>query len=180
MLSKMIKTNKEELLIGLIGDTHIHSRIEDIPQNVIDDFKQNRIDFLFHVGDFTSYRIYEKLQDIFGKVRVIGIVGNMDDSKISKELPKKIELDLYGHKIFITHGEGGPENIIERLNRRFDLSKYDIIIFGHAHRPFNEKWRDGKLYISPGTPTDRRFTNINSYGYLKISKEKLEPRIIYL
>ena len=176
----MIKTNKEELLIGLIGDTHIHSRIEDIPQNVIDDFKQNRIDFLFHVGDFTSYRIYEKLQDIFGKVRVIGIVGNMDDSKISKELPKKIELDLYGHKIFITHGEGGPENIIERLNRRFDLSKYDIIIFGHAHRPFNEKWRDGKLYISPGTPTDRRFTNINSYGYLKISKEKLEPRIIYL
>ncbi|MFX1309739.1 MAG: metallophosphoesterase family protein [Promethearchaeota archaeon] len=176
----MIKTNKEELLIGLIGDTHIHSRIEDIPQNIIDDFKKKEIDYLFHMGDYTSYKVYAKLQAIFGQEKVIGIVGNMDESKIRKELPEKIELDLYGHKIFIIHGEGGPHNIIERLNRRFDLSKYDIIIFGHVHRPFNEKWRDGKLYLSPGTPTDKRFTDINSYGYLKISQEKVEPEIIYL
>jgi len=132
------------------------------------------------MGDFTSYKVYEKLQDIFGQEKVIAIVGNMDDSKISKELPEKIELNLFGHKIFITHGDGGPHNIIERLNRRFDLSEYDIIIFGHAHRPFNEVGRDGKLYISPGTPTDKSFTDINSYGYLKISKEKVEPEIIYL
>ncbi len=132
------------------------------------------------MGDFTSYKVYEKLQNIFGQEKVIGIVGNMDDSKISKELPEKIELNLFGHKIFITHGDGGPHNIIERINRRFDLSEYDIIIFGHAHRPFNEVGRDGKLYISPGTPTDKRFTDINSYGYLKISYEKIEPKIIYL
>jgi len=176
----MIKTNKDQLLIGLIGDTHIHSREEDILQHILDDFKEKDIDYLFHVGDFTSYKVYKKLQDIFGQEKVIGIVGNMDDSKISKVLPKKIELELFGHKIFITHGEGGPHNIIERLNRRFDLSNYDIIIFGHVHRPFNQKWRDGKLYISPGTPTDKRFTDINSYGFLKISKEKIEPEIIYL
>jgi putative phosphoesterase len=132
------------------------------------------------MGDFTSYKVYEKLQNIFGQEKVIGIVGNMDDSKISKELPEKIELNLFGHKIFITHGDGGPHNIIERINRRFDLSEYDIIIFGHAHRPFNEVGRDGKLYISPGTPTDKKFTDINSYGYLKISYEKVEPKIIYL
>jgi len=176
----MIKTNKEELLIGLIGDTHIPSRGPNIPQIIINEFQEKKIDYLFHVGDFTSYKVYEKLQDIFGQEKVIGIVGNMDDSKISKKLPNKIELDLYGHKIFITHGAGGPDDIIERLNRRFDLSKYDIIIFGHVHKPFNEKWRDGKLYISPGTPTDKRFTDINSYGYLKISQEKVEPKIIYL
>ncbi|MFX1417572.1 MAG: metallophosphoesterase family protein [Promethearchaeota archaeon] len=176
----MIKTNKKELLIGLIGDTHIHSQEINIPQNIIDDFKKKKIDYLFHVGDYTSYNVYEKLKDIFGKEKVIGIVGNMDNSKISKELPEKMELNLFGHKIFMTHGEGGPGNIIKRINRRFDLSKYDIIIFGHAHRPFNEKGRDGKLYISPGSPTDKRFTDINSYGYLKISQEKIEPIIIYL
>ena len=176
----MIKTNKDQLLIGLIGDTHIRSLEGDILQNIIDDFKAKGIDYLFHTGDYTSYKVYKKLQDIFGKEKVIGIVGNMDETKISKELPKKIELDLFGHKIFITHGEGGPHNIIERINRRFDLSEYDIIIFGHAHRPFNEKGRDGKLYLSPGTPTDKRFTNINSYGYLKISQEKVEPKIVYL
>ncbi|MFX0139552.1 MAG: metallophosphoesterase family protein [Candidatus Hodarchaeota archaeon] len=176
----MIKANKKELLIGLIGDTHLRSKEPDIPQQIIDDFQEKKVDYLFHVGDFTSYIVYEKLQDIFGREKVIAIVGNMDESKISKELPEKIEIDLYGHKIFITHGSGGPHNIIELLNKRFDLSQYDIIIFGHAHRPFNEIWRDGKLYISPGTPTDKRFTDINSYGYLKISREKVEPEIIYL
>lgn len=176
----MFKTNKEELLIGLIGDTHLRSKEPDIPQQIIDDFQEKKIDYLFHVGDFTSYNVYEKLQDIFGHEKVFGIVGNMDGSKISRELPEKIEIDLYGHKIFITHGSGGPNNIIERLNNEYDLSQYDIIIFGHAHRPFNEKRRDGKLYISPGTPTDKKFTNVNSYGYLNISQEKVEPKIIYL
>ena len=176
----MIKTNKKELLIGLIGDTHLPSRGPDIPQHIIDDFQEKEIDYLVHMGDFTSYKVYKNLQDIFGKEKVIGIVGNMDDSKLRKELPELIELDLYGHKIFMTHGAGGPDNIIERLNRSLDLSKYDIIIFGHVHHPYNETWRDEKLYISPGTPTDKKFTDINSYGYLTISKEKVEPKIIYL
>lgn len=175
-----MKTDKKELLIGLIGDTHLRSKEPNVLQQIIDDFQEKSVDYLFHTGDFTSFKVYKNLQDIFGKERVIAVKGNMDESKISKELPEKIELNLYGHKIFITHGTGGPKNIIEQLNRRFDLSQYDIIIFGHAHRPFNEIWRDGKLYISPGTPTDKRFTDINSYGYLKISQEKVEPKIIYL
>ncbi|MFX1378286.1 MAG: metallophosphoesterase family protein [Promethearchaeota archaeon] len=176
----MIKTNKKELLIGLIGDTHIRSGELEILEFIIEDFHEKKIDYLIHVGDFTSYKVYEKLQDIFGKEKLIAIVGNMDDSKISKELSEKIELDLYGHKIFITHGAGGPDNIIERLNKRFNLAEYDIIIFGHVHKPFNKQWRDNKLYISPGTPTDRRFADINSYGYIKISQDKVEPKIIYL
>ena len=176
----MIKTNKEELLIGLIGDTHIPSRLQDIPKHIIDDFKEKKIDYLVHLGDFTSYRAYERLQDLFGKEKVIGIAGNMDNSKLRKELPRKIELDLFGYKIFMTHGAGGPDTIIEHLNRTFDLSKYDIIIFGHVHRPYNEKWRDGKLYISPGIPKARKITDVSSYGYLKISQEIVEPKIIYI
>lgn len=176
----MIKTDKEELLIGIIGDTHIPSRGPNIPEAIINEFQEREIDYLIHVGDFTSIEVYKKLQDIFGKEKVIAIAGNMDSLKLSKTLPKILELELYGHRIFITHGTGGPHNIIKRLNREFDLSKYDIIIFGHVHRPFNEKWRDGKLFLSPGSPTDRRFTDINSYGYLKISKEKIEPKIVLL
>ena len=40
--------------------------------------------------------------------------------------------------------------------------------------------RDGKLYICPGTPTGTVFTDVNSYGFLRISKEKVEPEIVYL
>lgn len=176
----IIKTDKEELLIGLIGDTHIPSRAPEIPEFIIDDFKEKNIDYLFHLGDFTKPEIYRKLQETFGEDNVIGIIGNMDGHKLRNILPESKELNLFGHKIFMTHGMGGPDNIIKRLNERYDLSKYDIVIFGHAHRPFNEMRKDERLYISPGSPTDKVFTDINSYGYLTISKEKVEPKIIIL
>jgi hypothetical protein len=176
----MIKTDKEELLIGLISDTHIPSRGSNIPDVIIEDFKKNQIDYLFHLGDFEKYSIYQKLQDTFGKDKVIGILGNMDDYKLRKILPETLEIELYGRKIFMTHGTGGPNIIIKRLNSNHNLEPYDIVIFGHVHRPYNEVWKDGKLYLSPGTPTDKKFTDINSYGYLKISKDKVEPKIIYL
>ncbi len=176
----MIKTDKKELLIGLLSDTHCPSRVPEIPEVIIEDFKENQIDYLIHLGDYEKFKIYQSLLDSFGKDNVIGIFGNMDDYKLRKILPETLEFELYGHKLFLTHGMGGPNIVIKRLNKRFDLAPYDIIIFGHVHRPYNEKWRDGKLYLNPGTPTDKEFTDINSYGYLKISKDKIEPKIVYL
>ena len=176
----MIQADKDEILIGLISDTHIPSQRLEIPEIIIEDFKENQIDYLFHLGDYERFKVYQNLLNTFGKEKVIGILGNMDDYKLREFLPEKLEFELYGRKFFMTHGTGGPNIIIKRLNRNHDLSKYDIIIFGHVHRPYNEVWKDGKLYLNPGTPTDKKFTDINSYGYLKISKNKVEPKIIYL
>ena len=103
----------------------------EIPKNIIDNFKESKIDYLFHLGDYTKYKVYDDLLEIFGKDKVIGIRGNMDDYKLVQFLPEKVEFDLYGHKIFMTHGMGGPDIIIERLNKYFDLSKYDIIKRNH-------------------------------------------------
>ena len=176
----MIQTNKDELLIGLIGDTHIPSRVAEIPKSIIDDFKERKIDYIIHLGDFDVTKVYKNLQETFGKDKIIAIQVNMDNKELKQTLPKSIDMELYGYKIFITHGTGGPDDIIENLNDMFDLSDYDIIIFGHIHRPYNEKWSDGKFYISPGTPTDKIFTDVNSYGFLRISRVKIEPEIIYI
>ena len=177
----LIKTEKEELLIGLISDTHVPSRVPNVPQVIIDDFKKRNVDYVFHLGDFTNIEAYQQLQNTFGKDKFIAIIGNMDEGEIRNiGLPETLDFELFGHKIFMTHGTGGPNIIIKRLNKNHDLSPYDIIIFGHVHRPYNEVWRDGKLYLNPGTPTDKQFTDINSYGYLKISKEKVDPEIIIL
>jgi len=77
---------------------------------------------------------------------------------------------------------GGPNIIIKRLNKKFDLAPFDIVIFGHTHHPVNEVWRDGKLYLNPGTttPIDGGLTVESSYGFLRISREKVEPKIIHL
>ncbi|MHA2280779.1 MAG: metallophosphoesterase family protein [Promethearchaeota archaeon] len=167
-------------MIGLIGDTHIPSQASEIPKNIISDFKDKNIDYLIHLGDFAEFNIFKNLQETFGKDKVIAIQGNMDNRQIKGTLPESVEFEIFGHKIFITHGTGGPNDIIERLSKTPELTKYDIIIFGHVHRPFSEKWEDGKFYICPGTPTDKVFTDVNSYGFLRISKEKIEPEIIYL
>lgn len=171
--------NKKEILIGVISDTHIPSRGPIIPESIIQDFLNKNIDYIFHLGDYTTLDAHKSLIKLFGKDKVISVSGNMDEQKITQILPKTREISIIGYKIFLTHGSGGPNGIIERLNREFNLINYDIIIFGHTHRPLNEK-RDGKLYLNPGTPTDKRFTNVNSYSYLKLSQNKIDVDIIYL
>lgn len=175
-----ITPEKEELLIGLISDTHVPSRGPKIPQLIIDDFKSKKVDFIFHLGDYEDINAWKQLINEFGEDKVIGILGNMDHGKLTEILPESIELELFGKKIFMTHGMGGPNAVIRRLNKYHELEHYDIVIFGHVHRPYNETDKDGKLYLNPGTPTDKRFTDINSYGYLRISKDKVEPEIIVL
>ncbi|HDZ77334.1 MAG TPA: metallophosphoesterase, partial [Candidatus Omnitrophica bacterium] len=44
----------------------------------------------------------------------------------------------------------------------------DVIVFGHSHRPFNEK-RGETLFFNPGSPTDTFFSPYNSCGILKIN-----------
>jgi len=175
----MIDNGKDEILIGLISDTHIPSRGIEIPKVIIDDFLDKKVDYVFHLGDFTKYNVYEKLQDIFGKNKVIGIKGNMDDSKINSKLPERLELKAYGYNILLLHGWGGPNMVLRRLKKHADLAKYQIIIFGHIHKPLTEKV-ENQYFINPGTPTDKKFADINSYGFLTLSKEKIEPKICYL
>jgi len=180
----MIKTDKDEILIGLLSDTHVPQRTNTLSTVVIDDFKKRNVDYVFHMGDFTSFEVYQKLIDTFGKDNVVAVRGNMDfDSNLKQTLPEKLEFEIYSFKVLMLHGMGGPNIIIKRLIKKLDLlnSDYDIVIFGHTHRPVNEK-RNGILFFNPGTttPIDNKFTVISSYGYLRISNEKVEPEIIYL
>ncbi len=175
----MLTSNKEELLVGLISDTHIPSRGPEIPKNVIKAILEKNVDYLFHLGDFTTIDIYNELLDVFGKDKVLAVLGNIDNKELAAILPLTREIEIYDKKIFITHGSGGPNNIVHHLNKNYDLTKYDVVIFGHTHRPLNETI-DGKLYLNPGSPTDKRFTDVNSYGFLKISETKLQPEIVII
>lgn len=184
----MITTDKKELLIGVLSDTHIPHRTTMFPEIVLDDFKKRNVDHVFHLGDFTEYKVYKRLVDEFGKDKIIAVRGNMDfDQELNNILPDKIELEILSHKILMLHGMGGPNMIIKRLIKKLDLdnSDYDIIIFGHTHRPVNEEIQltlKKVLFFNPGTttPIDNKFTVISSYGFIRISKDKVEREIIYL
>lgn len=173
-----IDPNKDNVLVGLLADTHVPSRVSKIPSTILSHFKERDVDYVFHLGDFTSMEAYNQLLNEFGENNVLAVLGNMDISELQNILPEAIELEIFEHNLFLTHGMGGPNMVIRRLNKKFDLSNYDIIIFGHVHRPYNEKWKDGKLYLNPGTPTDQKFTDINSYAFLKLTKENIDFEVI--
>ena len=180
----MIEINKSPLLIGLLSDTHIPHRTNKIPDKVIQDFKKQDVDYVFHLGDFTQYSVYEYLSEEFGKNKIIAVRGNMDfDNEIKKSLPEKRELKILGHKILMLHGMGGPNMIIKRLVKKLNLlnSDYNLVLFGHTHRPVNEKF-ENILFFNPGTttPIDNKFTVISSYGFLKFTENTIEPKIIHL
>jgi len=178
----LIKINKHEVLIGVLSDTHVPHRTGTVPRTIYDDFQRRNVDYVFHLGDFTSIDVYTDLIDIFGEDRVFAVRGNMDfDNKLRNILPEKIEMEISGHKTLLLHGMGGPNMIVRRLTKKLNLlnSDYALIIFGHTHRPVNEI-HDGILFFNPGTttPIDNKFTVISSYGFLRISKDKIEPEII--
>jgi hypothetical protein len=175
----MNENSRSLITIGVISDTHIPSRTSEIPPQVIEEFSKRNIDYIFHLGDYTELDVYERLKKRFGEEKVIGISGNMDGNEVNSTLPTNRELELMGYKIFLTHGTGGPNRIIKRLNRDHDLSSYDLVIFGHVHKPINEK-HDGILYLNPGTLMDKRFADINTFGILTLSREDIDFEIIEL
>jgi putative phosphoesterase len=103
------------------------------------------------------------------------------DSELKKKLTNRLEFQIFGYKILMLHGMGGPNMIIKRLQKKLDLSGYNVVIFGHTHRPVNET-HNGILFFNPGTttPIDNKFTIVSSYGFLKISEREIKPEIVYL
>ncbi len=155
--------------IGVISDTHIPDKCEHIPAAVLDVFKH--VDMVIHAGDIVSLKVIEELRSACSRVEAVA--GNMDRSDVVKKYPVKQVFNISGVKIGLTHGSGAPVNLIELLKDTFKTDNCDIIIFGHSHKPMNE--RIGKvLFFNPGSATDF-LSGDTSYGIIDID-ERLERR----
>ncbi|MCF2141990.1 MAG: YfcE family phosphodiesterase [Candidatus Lokiarchaeota archaeon] len=168
----------DKILVGVLSDTHISSsnEISNALESALAEFNNFHIDYLFHLGDFTNVGVYQILIDKYGEDRVIAVHGNMDamDSQLQKILPAKKEIILMNHRILLLHGWGAPINMIGRIKSRFDLSQYDLIVFGHTHRHLITQ-RGKKWFFNPGACKNR-----GSFGLLELTKDEINPRIIQL
>ncbi|MDP2938879.1 MAG: metallophosphoesterase family protein [Candidatus Omnitrophota bacterium] len=159
--------------IGVIADTHIPERADSLSKEIEEAFQQ--ADLIIHAGDFTSLEVLNKLKMI---APVKGVHGNMDQFDIVNILPKKDIVKCGKFNIGVFHGFGDPTGIIEQLKREFKNDKVDVIIFGHSHRPMNEK-KENILFFNPGSPTDTVFAPFKSYGIIEIN-DKIEAKIVRL
>jgi putative phosphoesterase len=132
------------MLIGVISDTH-----DNMPQirEAVDLFNAKKVEHVIHAGDFTSpftFRILGELHTGF-----TGIFGNNDGDKLllnkmsgGRIFPQPHTLELSGKKIIVIH----EHHIADALA---DSGHYDIVIYGHTHKPVARKV-GSTLVVNPG------------------------------
>jgi uncharacterized protein len=152
--------------IGVISDTHISDRNAHVPGIVLDAFK--RVDLIIHAGDIVSLGVIDELKSVCPKVVVVA--GNMDQEAVKKKYPVKQVLEILGQRVGLMHGAGPAFSLLELLKDSFKEDDCGLIIFGHSHKPMNERI-GGVLFFNPGSATDLSAT-YNSYGIIEL-KERL-------
>lgn len=160
--------------ILVLSDTHIPQAAEELPAKIYDQLKS--ADLLLHAGDITSLVFLKNLQKLAKDIKAV--YGNMDDLSLRKILPKKEVIKVNGFTIGLIHGWGTPSGLIALAEKEFQEKKPDIIIFGHSHQPLCLN-KNGILFFNPGSPTDKVFSETNSYGIISIN-DSIDARIIRL
>jgi len=178
------KTDKNEVLVGIISDTHIPSRAKTLPKEILEVFKG--VDLIIHAGDIENLETLNELEKI---TEVIAVEGNMDQKETKEKLPERTSLKIYNWKIGIVHSPfsfwlGSHFNFVqEKMAQRLaEKENFDILIFGHTHRPFLKELNLGAkkiLLINPGSATIPFFTQ-PSVSILKINQQNFEAKIITL
>jgi len=154
----------KSIRIGVISDTHIPDAEGHIPQAVLDAFKD--VDLIIHAGDIVHLKGIEELKTVCSKVEVVA--GNMDQEAVKKKYPVKQVLEILGYRVGLMHGAGAPLNLLELLKDAFKDDHCDLIIFGHSHKPMNERIGE-VLFFNPGSATDPAAV-YNSYGIIELKK----------
>jgi hypothetical protein len=151
-----------KLRIGVISDTHGLLR----PQAVE---ALKGVNLIIHAGDVGSPEILEKL----GRIAPVHAVrGNTDRGEWARDLPLTEVVDAGEIQLYVLHD-------LHTLDLDPRAAGFAAVIFGHSHRPLLE-WRNGVLYLNPGSAGPRRFTLPVSMAYLKIQGKSLQPEFVPL
>jgi len=135
----------------LIGDFHIPSRAQKIPEQILDRIREEPFDLILCTGDLTDQSIVKLLAD-FGTLHIVR--GNMDYLTYPEECKVKVEDFIVG----LTHGDAVyPRGDTHKLARIATQAGVNILISGHTHRPsINEVAMEAGqriLLLNPGSAT---------------------------
>jgi len=175
---------KNEVLIGVIADTHIPTRVKRMPEEVKKIFQN--VDLIIHAGDIETLEVLKELEMI---APVCAIEGNWESDEVKETLLAGRVLEIFDFRIGIVHSPNPfwlgshfntvQEYIAPKLARKHN---FDILVFGHTHRPLLKNINLGKkdvLLFNPGSPTTP-FLSQASVGLLKVSRDSFSGEIIYL
>ncbi|MCX5769830.1 MAG: metallophosphoesterase family protein [Candidatus Hydrogenedentes bacterium] len=148
--------------VGLIADTHTVLR----PQ-VITAFRG--VTRILHAGDVGSPLVLAELQTI---APVTAVRGNVDQGRWADQLSDTEIVEVGGVLIYLLHD-------LEDLPVDPYAAGFAAVVFGHSHKP-ETHYRDGVLYVNPGSAGPRRFANPITVARLQIAAGTVRPEIISL
>ncbi len=133
--------------IGVISDTHGVLRPE--AAEVL-----KSCEIIFHAGDIGKPEILTRLKAIADTYAVLGNVDQacadqfqFSSNGFSEKIPEELEVEFYGFRIYMLHN---------KKQLRKDLSKVDIVIYGHSHK-YEETRHGNTIWLNPGSCGPRRF-----------------------
>jgi putative phosphoesterase len=149
-------------MIGVISDTHGLLRPEALQA-------LRGVEHILHAGDVGDPGILDLLREL---APVTAISGNIDVEGPCSHLSATEVVTLHGHTFYMLHDR-------QALDLDPAAAGFAAVISGHSHRPLIE-WRNGVLYMNPGSAGPRRFSLPVSIGLLTISADGLQPQLVTL
>jgi putative phosphoesterase len=150
-----------KIIVGLISDTHGLLRPEAL------DLLRGS-DFIVHAGDIGDPGIVTELARL---APVVAVRGNVDKAAWAQSIPSTDVLEVGGAAfLYVLHN-------IEDLDLDPAAAGFHAVVFGHSHQP-GVRWKDGVLYVNPGSAGPRRFSLPISVGRLLVDAGTVSAELI--
>jgi len=145
----MVKRTKF-MKIAIISDSH-----DNVPnlEKALAIIKNQGVELIIHCGDLCAPSMLSKViaPDFQGEIHIVH--GNVGDPDLLEKIAKKFtnvtvhgeigEIKIENKKIAFTH-------FPEEGKKLAESQKYDIVFYGHTHKPWEEKINKCRL-VNPGT-----------------------------
>ena len=150
-----------KIIIGLISDTHGLLRRE-----VLDLLRGS--DFIVHAGDIGDPEVVAELARL---APVAAVRGNVDRGTWAQSIAETEVLEVGGATLlYVLHN-------IEDLDLDPAAAGFHAVVSGHSHKP-GIRWKDGVLYVNPGSAGPRRFSLPISVARLLVDDDKVSVDLI--
>jgi len=164
--------------IAIVSDTH-----DNIPnfKKVIDFLNKEKVDLMLHCGDICNQEtIDEAVKSFKGEIKFVRGNGDYDLHNI----PEKMEIELDNKKIAFIHYPDKARELAESKNSsRVSGQEYDLVFYGHTHRPWEEKVGNpstgsGQVcrLVNPGELAGQRYKPC--FALYDTKTDKLELKIL--
>jgi putative phosphoesterase len=160
-------TNKPKWRIGVVSDTH--GRLDKAVLTHL-----QGVDRIIHAGDIGDEEILWELEAI---APVIAVKGNNDAESLCVPAERLAVFDEAN--IFVVHQFAEAEKLTEKQRNLIENRMFDVVVFGHSHKPYQGQWR-GTLLFNPGSAGPKRFSLPRSLGFLEIENGEINSRIVEL